>query len=97
MPSYCNAKDVLPAELFAALQKYAAGMQLYVPCPDETRAAWGTRNGTRQGLEQRNHQIRRLYAEGVDLDEISRRFYLSRETVRKIVRGVRRKQDMISR
>jgi len=95
MPAYCNAKEILPADLVAALQKYAAGMQLYVPCPGETRAAWGSRNGTRQDLEHRNHQIRQLYQQGVDLEEIACRFHLSRETVRKIVRGVRRQWQLI--
>lgn len=90
MAQYRNAKEVLPAELFSTLQRYAAGMQLYVPFPEETRAAWGSRNGTRRDFEERNRQIRRLYQQGASVTQIAHEYHLSWETVRKLVRGVHR-------
>jgi len=83
---YRNAAHVLPPELLAELQRYAAGQQLYVPRPSE-RAPWGERTGAREALRRRNEEIRRLNREGAGIEELMARFHLGCDSVRKIVSG----------
>ncbi|BAD39186.1 conserved hypothetical protein [Symbiobacterium thermophilum IAM 14863] len=83
---YLNAADVLPAELLAEVQRYAAGEQLYIPRPQE-RLPWGTRTGARAQLALRNEQIRQRRREGASIEELMREFHLSYDSIRKILSG----------
>ena len=86
MSEYRNAAEILPASLLAALQRYAAGQQIYVPRTEE-RVGWGQRSGTRQALDQRNQEIRRRRAEGVSVDELMAEYHLGYDSIRKILQG----------
>ena len=86
MSRYRNAAGILPPELLAELQRYAAGHQLYIPRADG-RAPWGERTGTREALRKRNEEIRCLHRQGVGFEELMTRFHLGCDSVRKIVRG----------
>lgn len=86
MSGYVNAAKVLPAHLLAALQRYAAGQQLYVPRPDE-RAGWGEKSGTRLALSARNEQIRQRRAQGATVEELMEEFHLGYDSIRKILQG----------
>jgi Mor family transcriptional regulator len=86
LSSYVNAAKVLPAPLLAALQRYAAGQQLYIPRPEE-RVAWGEKSGTRQALNARNEAIRQRRAEGATIDDLMEEFHLGYDSIRKIVGG----------
>lgn len=90
MDSYKNAKDILPDELLEAVQRYLQGEVLYIPVKDRRRR-WGERSGVRKELSERNQAIREAYRQGHSLDELATTHYLSVETLRKIVRNVRRK------
>lgn len=81
---YRNASDILPETLLAEIQKYVQGEQLYIPNTGE-RAAWGTRNGTRKMLAERDSQIRRMKAGGASVTQLADDFGLSIERIRKIV------------
>jgi len=83
---YTNAAEILPPELLREVQRHAAGKQLYVPSP-ATRAPWGQHSGARELLRKRNAEIRRLYHSGSSIRELMGRFYLSYDSVRKIVHG----------
>lgn len=61
--SYRNASEILPESLLNEIQKYVQGEQLYIPNTGD-RAAWGTRNGTRKMLAERDRNIRRMKADG---------------------------------
>lgn len=89
MNSYKNAKDVLPNELLEAVQRYLQGEVLYVPVKDRRRR-WGERSGVRKELSERNEAIREAYRQGRSLDELATAHHLSVETVRKLIRNVRR-------
>lgn len=91
MDSYKNAKDVLPEELLEAVQRYLQGEMLYIPVKDKRRR-WGERSGTRKELSERNQAIREAYRKGQSLDELAATYHLSVETLRKIVRHVRRQR-----
>lgn len=88
---YKNAGDILPQELLCALQEYLEGQLVYIPVRGERRA-WGERSGARAALRARNEEIRAGYAHGESPDRLAERYHLSVDTIRKIVRGQRRKR-----
>ena len=90
---YENAKDILPRELFDALQSYAAGKLLYVPGTGGRRP-WGDRTGYRRALELRNGEIRRKFIDGASIDSLADEYFLTPETVKKVVYLKKEKNDM---
>lgn len=83
---YENAKDILPASLLEEVQKYAEGKVIYIPKCTKTRG-WGEASGYRDKLNKRNSLICNRYSVGRSILEIAEEFYLSPETVKKIVYG----------
>lgn len=88
---YENAKDVLPSDLVTEIQKYAAGKLLYVPTPS-ARRPWGAGTGYRRQLDERNAEIRDRFAAGVPIDSLADTYFLTPETVKKIV--YRKKENL---
>lgn len=86
MARYRNASEILPANVLALVQRYAAGEQLYIPLPDQQRTPWGARSGTRAALAERNAEIRERRLAGASLDELAQAYHLSTEAIRKILR-----------
>ncbi len=82
---YINGKDVLPKQLLEQLQHYVQGKLLYVPRKENSRAGWGTLNGTRAMIRNRNREICRMYDEGATIQEIMERYHLSEDSIRKIL------------
>lgn len=81
---YENARDVLPPEVLALVQRHAAGKLIYVPQTRE-RLAWGERSGWRYELDRRNAAIRRSFAAGATADDLANEYFLTPETIKKIV------------
>ncbi len=88
---YKNARGVLPASLIAEIQKYVDGETIYIPAKQEKKLEWGHRNGTREHYETRNAEICSLFDQSVSVAEISDRYYLASDTVRKIIRSYKHK------
>jgi Mor family transcriptional regulator len=82
---YRNAEAVLPEALLAELKKYCAGELIYVPS-GESKAAWGEVNGSRARYNARNRQIAQRYRDGALVHELAKQFYLSTDSIRKIVK-----------
>ncbi len=83
---YENAKDILPASLLAEVQKYAEGKAIYIPKRSK-REGWGEASGYREKLNKRNTAILNRYSTGRSIMEIAEEFFLSPETIKKIVYG----------
>lgn len=81
---YENAGDVIPDELLKEIQKYAAGKLLNIPTGEEKKA-WGEMSGYRDQLKRRNLMIRNKYAHGVTVSEIADEYFLSLDSVKKII------------
>lgn len=81
---YENAGNILPPELLAELQKYAAGKLIYVPS-SVSRRAWGDLSGTRRSISERNCEIRRKFSEGSSVDKLAETYFLAPETIRNII------------
>lgn len=87
---YENAKDILPEQLLAEVQKYAGGKLLYIPVESETRS-WGEASGYRQKLLKRNVMISNRYKAGETLSELAEEYFLSLDSIKKIVYGKKEK------
>ena len=83
---YENAKDILPASLLEEVQKYAEGKAVYIPKREKTKG-WGEASGYRDKLNKRNALICSRYAAGEGVMELAEKFFLSPESVKKIVYG----------
>ncbi len=81
---YVNAADILPYELLIEVSKYSGGKLLYVPTLNE-KVSWGEKNGSKQYYLERNREMKKLFLQGKTLDELSKIYGLSKETIRKIV------------
>ena len=85
--SYKNAKEILPDYLIREIQKYINGEIIYIPKHEEKKIKWGTKNGSRKKYDTRNGEIKALRGTGVTVEEIAGRYYLSTESVKKILSG----------
>lgn len=81
---YLNAAEVLPEHLLMEIQKHIKGEVLYIPSGDE-RIAWGEKNGSKGYFEDRNKEIKQQYQDGYSLEQISNKYGLAYDTVRKII------------
>lgn len=82
---YVNAADVLPNELLVEISKYAGGKLLYVPTLGD-KCSWGEKSGSKQYFRERNQEIKELFGQGKTLDDLSKEFGLSQETIKRIVK-----------
>ena len=92
---YENAKDILPAKLLEEVQKYAEGKLIYIP-KNEKQKGWGEASGYRDKLNKRNAQICSRYSAGWSIMEIAEEFFLSPETIKKLVYGKKVNLPMFS-
>ena len=83
---YENARDILPAKLLEEVQKYAEGKAIYIPRTDRCRG-WGEASGYRDKLNKRNALICSRYSAGQSVMELAEEFFLSPETIKKLVYG----------
>ena len=84
--AYKNARDILPYELICEIQKYIDGELIYIPTKSD-KTEWGKRSGARQKYAERNDAIRRQYNSSVSIDELARQYFLSIDSIKKIVYG----------
>lgn len=82
---YKNAKEILPKDLMDEVQKYIEGEYLYIPKAEGTRKKWGDNSGYRRNLSMRNDSIRKEYINGATISELANKYYLSENTIKKIV------------
>ena len=83
---YENAKEILPEALLLEVQKYAGGKLLYIPVENEAKS-WGEASGYRQKLLKRNVMISNRYLAGATLSELAEEYFLSLDSIKKIVYG----------
>jgi Mor family transcriptional regulator len=82
---YTNAKKVLPEELIIVIQQYVQGETLYIPKQEREYHSWGSRSGGRQWLDRRNAAIRHDFKDHRSIEQLARDYFLSVETIKKIV------------
>ncbi|MDP4085528.1 MAG: CD3324 family protein [Bacillota bacterium] len=82
---YINANKVLPEKLIMEIQKYVQGETLYIPKLETEYRKWGTLSGGRRLLDRRNAAIRNSFISGKSIHQLAQEYYLSTETIKKII------------
>ena len=85
--AYKKATEVLPAHLLEEVQSYINGELLYIPKPEAQKIGWGRLSGAREQISRRNEAMIAAYQGGKSVTEIAGMYYLSEDTIRKIVYG----------
>ena len=83
--AYVKATAVLPEKLISEIQKYVHGETIYIPKLENSHQRWGTRSGTRKLIDERNSSMKRAFKNGRTVDQLADEYYLSMETIKKIV------------
>ncbi len=82
---YLKAQNVLPEEIISIIQQFVDGEFVYIPRKSGEQKSWGEKNGTRDTLKERNNQIFREYMNGATVENLSRSYYLSEQSIRRII------------
>ena len=82
---YVNAKDVLPPDILAEVQKYTGGALIYVPKKDAEKIGWGQQNGAKAQTFLRNRNIVEAYQKGATIYDLMTDYCLSESSIRKII------------
>lgn len=88
---YENAQEVLPKDVIKLIQQYIDGSYLYVPVKSENKKAWGEDSGAKNSLKERNIEIFNKYNEGISAKELSKEYYLTEHSIRRIIRQEKQK------
>lgn len=86
---YRKAQNVLPDELVKLIQEYVDGEYLYIPRINGKQKAWGENSGTKEYLKSRNIDIYTKYRIGKSTYELSMEYYLSEQSIRRIISQVK--------
>jgi len=82
---YVKASSVLPEKLIIEIQKYVQGESIYIPTIESTRKKWGSKSGGREYIEKRNALIKDAFRGGTSIQDLADIYFLSVETIKKIV------------
>ncbi|UWD49946.1 CD3324 family protein [Clostridioides difficile] len=83
---YEKAQNILPEEILELIQEYTDGSYLYIPRKSENKKAWGENSGSRNILKERNKEISDKYNKGVSVKELTKDYYLTEHSIRRIIR-----------
>lgn len=83
--AYIKAQNVLPEKVINLIQEYVDGECLYIPRKSGKEKSWGEKNGTRRNLKLRDAEIFNKYINGTTIIELTKIYYLSDKSIRRIV------------
>jgi Mor family transcriptional regulator len=84
---YEKAQNILPEDVIELIQQYVDGGYLYIPRKCTSKKAWGENSGIKNSLKKRNQEIFNKYSNGVSVRELSEQFYLTEDSIRRIIRA----------
>ena len=82
---YIKATDVLPVEILEIIQEYIDGEYIYIPRKCENHKSWGEKSGIKTSLKIRNNEIYKKYLNGSTINELTKEYYLSEKSIRRII------------
>ena len=88
--SYRSAEKVLPYELIELIQQYVDGDYLYIPRKESKRKKWGENTAIKQEFEERNTAIFEDYIQGLSMEELAVKYFLSEKSIQRVVYQKRR-------
>lgn len=77
--------DILPKELLFEVQKYIQGKSVYIPKRQENHKKWGDTTQSKDITSGRNDEIRSDFRNGSTIGKLSKQYFLSAESIKKIV------------
>lgn len=83
--AYKKGEEVFPEALLKEIQKYISGGLVYIPQKKSNKKDWGSCSGLKMELVSRNAEIKRQFREGAKLGDLAEQYFLSVETIKKIV------------
>jgi Mor family transcriptional regulator len=83
--SYAKARDIFPDEILEIIQNYVEGEYIYIPKKEKNKMAWGETTQSKEELQVRNAKMYEDYLEGVSIQTLSQRYYLSPKSIQRIV------------
>lgn len=83
--SYKKAEMILPEEIIELIQQYVDGECIYIPRKKEKQRAWGMNTNIRQELQIRNMEIYEDYQNGISVQNLSEKYYLSTKSIQRIL------------
>ncbi|MGG4343096.1 CD3324 family protein [Paenibacillus lautus] len=89
---YEKALDILPEHVIKTIQQYIDGSYIYIPRKLENRKSWGEQTGVKKDLDIRNQNIFKCYMHGDSIRTLSERYYLTEQSIRRIIRAERMKE-----
>ena len=82
---YVKAIAVLPQEIIQIIQNNVDGEYLYIPRKNDNKKSWGEKSGIKNILKERNIEIYEKYIKGLSISELSKEYFLSEKSIRKII------------
>ena len=82
---YQNADAVFPAALLTEIQKYVQNGMIYIPKAKESRKKWGENTQSKKLTFIRNNEIKSAFKDGFTIENLSKQYCLSFESIKKIV------------
>lgn len=86
---YRKAEEILPEEIIELIQQYIDGANIYIPRREGSRAGWGKANNTKERLNARDKNIYQDYLDGLKVDELTEKYYLSDKSIWRILRKMK--------
>lgn len=83
--SYRRAEEILLMEIIELIQNYVDGVNIYIPRKESQRKEWGTNTSTRKELEDRNIKIFTDYQKGYNVQDLSKKYFLSIKSIERIL------------
>lgn len=83
--SYIKAEEILPIEIIEMIQQYVDGANIYIPRKKDNRAGWGQINCAKERIYTRNQKIYQEYNQGMKIQELAERYYLSEKSIWRIL------------
>ncbi len=83
---YEKAQNILPKDVIQLIQKYIDGGYLYIPRKPENKKAWGENTELKNTLKKRNMEILKKYNKGISVKELTKEYYLTENSIRRIIR-----------
>lgn len=83
--SYKKAVSILPLELIELIQSYVDGEYIYIPRKEENKKTWGSNTAIKDELLSRNKNIFMDFVEGVSMEELAEKYFLSVKSIQRII------------
>lgn len=83
--SYKKAVSILPLELIELIQSYVDGEYIYIPRKEENKKTWGSNTAIKDELLYRNKNIFMDFVEGVSMEELAEKYFLSVKSIQRII------------